>query len=152
MDIAPIPSSTIWKRKVYPIRSASPARYSLKNTTRRLSVPDRGRVIGFSLGWSRGRPQTSAAASMFAHRLSTDAVQDVCSLNATIQYTHSTATRSVTTWPMDPLSMTFATMSNAGGLGLTTDEVDGSQEAWQVVTVDGMLTSRRSMKGSPISW
>ena len=49
--------------------------------------------------------------------------------------------------------MTLAlVMSSVGGVGSTTVELDSSQGAWLVVTVDGVLASRRTVKDMPISW
>ena len=47
--------------------------------------------------------------------------------------------------------MTFASMSDVGGVGFTTEEMDGTQGAGLVATVHGMLTSARTVKVSPIS-
>ena len=48
--------------------------------------------------------------------------------------------------------MTFASMSDVGGVGSTTEELEGSLGAWLVLPVDGMLTSRRTVRVNPISW
>ena len=53
-------------------------------------------------------------------------------------------------WCMDPLS-TFASMSNVGGVGATTEELDNTQGAWLLVTVNGTFNSRRTVKVVP-SW
>ena len=82
-------------------------------------------------------PKASAAASMFAFRRPSATVQDVWSLNATIKHSRSIAAGPVTTRRVDHMSMTFASMSDAGGASSTTKELDSLQEAWLVVTVDG---------------
>ena len=90
------------------------------------------------------RPKACAVAIMFAFRLSTATVQDVRSVNATIQHLRSTAAMPVTIWRMDLMSVKFASMS--------AEEEDGSQVAWLVVTVDGIFTSQTTVHVSPMSW
>ena len=73
------------------------------------------------------RPEASAAANIFASQLSTATVQDARSLNTKVQYLCSTAARPVTMWRIDPISKTFASMPNVGGMRSTTEELDSSQ-------------------------
>ena len=49
----------------------------------------------------------------------------------------------------DAMSMTFTSMSDVGGVGSMTEELDGSKRAW---LLDGILTSQRTVKLSPITW
>ena len=77
------------------------------------------------------RSAEPAVASMFASRLPHATKKDVTSLHATMQYPRPTAARPATVWDVDPLIMTFASMSDAGGAGsLTNDRKTRQEPGW----------------------
>ena len=63
--------------------------------------------------------------------------QDARSLNATSHHW----------WAARPVSIS---MADVGGVGSTTEELDGTQGAFLIVTVDGLLTSRRTVRSVPL--
>jgi len=96
------------------------------------------------------RPDATGAASILNSKLPSPTVEDFCMANKVAKYLRSTATVAFTLWAHDLDTMTFVTVSDAGGPG--TASRGGAQGAWLVLVADAEIRLNRRARVSMWAW
>eukprot|EP00959_Pyramimonas_sp_CCMP1952_P324714 6796874-Pyramimonas_sp.AAC.1 len=67
--------------------------------------------------WRETRPDVAGGASLQSAALPTPTVEDALLCCKIVRHFKSSASQHIVIWPIDPLTVTFATISDAGGPG-----------------------------------
>jgi len=110
------------------------------------------RGIAAQIQWvaRESRPDVAGSASLLNGCLPEPKVSDALMANKVATMLRSTATQYITLWPLDASTLTFVTLSDAGGPG--TANRDGCQGAWLVVVADARVRQSQRARASILSW
>ena len=105
------------------------------------------------------RPEVSGLASIMASKMVNATVEDVLTLNRSVNALRNSAARPLRIWRHDPREMAFVIVSDAGGIGAkheTTDHEglpsDATQGAWLVLAAETLPVGGRRVRASPLAW
>ncbi|CAK0845103.1 unnamed protein product [Prorocentrum cordatum] len=96
------------------------------------------------------RPDVAGGASLQSAALPHPLVSDATLVNELCAQQKATASQKITSWPLDPLSLTFVTVSDAGRPGSARRH--RAQGAWLILAADASIRNNLRARVPLLSW
>ena len=122
---------------------------------------EQARSLLYKISWvaKETRPEASGLVSIIASRLAHGTIEDILLMNKMVTHLRSTAQRPLILWKMNPDTLSFVVVSDAGGVGslprdASGDDLpsDGTQGAWMVLASEQLPHGTERVRVSPICW
>ncbi|CAK0800566.1 unnamed protein product, partial [Prorocentrum cordatum] len=110
------------------------------------------RTVAVQVQWlaRESRPDVAGSASLLAAALPAPSVADALALIKVCKHVKAPLEQRLTTWALDPSSVTFVTASDAGGPGSA--RRGGAQGAWLITVADSAIRDDRRARVSLPAW